>query len=108
MPPMVTTQHTVWLAFLLVVLALASARITRLIVNDTIARPLQLLAIRKLGETHPIVTLLHCPWCTGWWVSAILTGFAWATGLTGGAAITLLLIPAVAYATAWFGKNVEG
>lgn len=108
MPPMVTTAHTVWLAFLLVVLALASARITRLIVNDTISLPLRLLAIRRLGQNHPIVTLLHCPWCSGWWVSVALTSFAWLAGLTGSVAVTLLLIPAVAYATAWFGKNVEG
>lgn len=64
----------------LVILALASFRLTHLLVFDRIAEPIRRLAIRSArqgwppqdGEEEPPAwaDLLTCYWCCGVWVSA--------------------------------------
>lgn len=64
----------------LIILALASFRLTHLLVFDRIAEPIRRLALRPAGrgtqtpdgeETSPAWTdLLTCYWCCGVWISA--------------------------------------
>ena len=60
----------------LVVDALASYRITRLIVEDDITAPLRekvrhaaMRSVDSPGVAAKVNTLLSCPWCVGWWVA---------------------------------------
>lgn len=46
------------------------ARITRLIVSDTITHPLRARIVVWLGPDHPIATLVCCAWCMSVWVAA--------------------------------------
>lgn len=55
---------------LLAVLVLATYRITRLIVNDTITEFIRV----KIPFERWYGELIRCPWCTGVWVAGILTG----------------------------------
>lgn len=60
----------------LVVDALASYRLTRLIVEDKITdgirekvRHAAMRSVDSPGTAAKINTLLSCPWCVGWWVA---------------------------------------
>jgi hypothetical protein len=92
---------------LLVVLALGAARLTRLVVEDTITLPLRQAAVRRLGAESKVAYLLHCRWCTGLWVSTLLVGTSWATGVCDSPAVAVLLVPAVAYAAAIVTATIE-
>jgi len=47
--------------------AMATARLTRLITQDTITEPLR----DRAGEVHPLVReLVGCNWCAGIWAAA--------------------------------------
>ena len=85
---------------LLLVLSLGCARLTRLVVEDEITLKIKALVVKRLGKDSSIVYLLHCRWCAGMWVSALLCVFSAVAGLTGWATAALL-IPAVAY-----GSNI--
>lgn len=60
----------------LVLLALASYRLTRLIVIDEIFSEPRTWILSKVGVNHfvnaKIVYLFSCTWCTGIWVSAFV------------------------------------
>jgi hypothetical protein len=94
--------------YVLLALSLASARLTRAIVDDSITAKLREKAYNRWGDSHWLTTLIHCPWCTGWWVTCALTLTAHLSGLTSGAIVSILLIPASAYGAALFRKAVEG
>lgn len=51
--------------------ALASYRLTRLLVSDGIVdRPRDALMERlRRRERHKLMELIECPWCTGFWVA---------------------------------------
>jgi hypothetical protein len=92
----------------LVVLVLATARLTRLVTKDDITAPMRLAIDKKLGEHSLISRLIWCPWCVAVWVS-IFTSF-WAAQIlysTGtvprdvAIMLWLMFIPANAYAAAW-------
>lgn len=94
----------------LVILALASFRLTHLIVYDDITWPLRApfmtvtyvpqddgtvirqVDIRGAGFRHWMGTLLSCHWCTGIWCAAVLTALYWYVP----ASFPLLLMLAVA------------
>jgi hypothetical protein len=59
-----------------VVDALATYRLTRLLVSDGIAdRPRQALLHRCAERGHTkLVELIECPWCTGFWISVVAVG----------------------------------
>lgn len=62
----------------LLILALASARVTRLIVTDTITMRPRAWAVGKAGGVNtPVGKLLTCGWCTGFWVSVVVAGSWW-------------------------------
>jgi len=56
--------------------ALATYRLTRLIVEDEITAPIRdrvrhaaMRSVDSPGVAAKVNTLLSCPWCVGWWVS---------------------------------------
>jgi hypothetical protein len=59
-----------WLVFL--VLALAVARVTRLVTTDEVTLPLRTWVIRKWGEDGKAAYFIFCPWCVSIWVSMLL------------------------------------
>jgi hypothetical protein len=66
----------------LVVDALATYRLTRLLVSDGIAdRPRAALLRRLEGRGHrKLVELVNCPWCTGFWIAASVVAGRRVTG----------------------------
>lgn len=66
-----------WLA---VIVALAAARITRIITRDAITAPARMWLVNRLGVESKIAELLQCDWCTGFWVSFGVVGAAWEWG----------------------------
>lgn len=66
----------------LVVYVLVVARLTRLVTTDKITEPLRAKVVDRFGAQSLTTFLLHCPWCAGWWVAAILAlPAAWVAGL---------------------------
>ena len=63
----------------LLVLLLATIRVTRLIVTDKLSEPFRQFLVDKLGAGSWITYLFWCAWCSGFWVSLAATGAAWAT-----------------------------
>ena len=86
----------VWLQ--IAIYALAVARVTGLIVTDTITEGARDALIgwlddrpRTLGAF--IADLIQCPWCAGMWVSLVAAPLVWSWGDS-----PALLIPALALA----------
>lgn len=83
--------------FAFALVTLAAARVTRLLIHDTITEPMRRLLWRRLGNEVPPALLesirhyvartqqtnprsrswawklINCPWCLGFWVSLLLT-----------------------------------
>jgi len=55
---------------------LASARLTRLATKDSITEPLRVRIVAKANKEW-VETLFSCPWCIGFWISAIVIGITW-------------------------------
>ena len=64
------------IALALLILALATARGTRLIVEDYITEPIRKSVIRKFGEESKVTYLVHCVFCTSIWVGGLAAIFA--------------------------------
>ena len=72
-----------WLALL--IYALAVARVTGLIVADSITEPVRDWIVGKLDDRpatlgESISTLITCPWCAGMWVSLVAAPLVWFWG----------------------------
>jgi hypothetical protein len=85
-----------WLQLL--IYALAVARVTGLIVADTITEPVRDRVINWLDDTpgsagNWFASLITCPWCAGMWVSLVAAPLVW---FWGGSPV--MLIPALALA----------
>lgn len=63
--------------FLLLLAALAAARITRLITTDRLFEAPRLWAVNKLGPLNLSAYLITCQWCMGLWVSCMTVSAAW-------------------------------
>jgi hypothetical protein len=90
----------VWLQ--LVIYTLAVARLTGLVVADTITENLRDAIIDRLDQRPRtlgsfIVTLLECPWCAGMWLSLIASPLVWFFHDS-----PVMLIPALALAISQF------
>jgi hypothetical protein len=57
----------------IILLAFTVARLTRVVVDDSITIGFRQWVVRRFGEDSGWSTLVHCIWCTGWWVSLICT-----------------------------------
>ncbi len=69
-------------AVALIVYALAVARLTGLIVADSITEPARDALIGWLDDRpktlgSALATLITCPWCAGMWVSLIASPMVW-------------------------------
>lgn len=64
---------TIICAFLL--LTLASARVTRLVVTDGITRPIRKYIVLKYGVDGWLTDLVHCPFCVSVWTSLVAAAF---------------------------------
>lgn len=85
-----------WL--LLLIYALAVARVTGLIVADTITEPVRDRVINWLDDTPGSAgewfsSLITCPWCAGMWVSLVAAPLVWFWGDS-----PVMLVPALALA----------
>jgi hypothetical protein len=83
---------------LLVIYALAVARVTGLITTDTITEDIRdnliaWLDYREKTLGHTIATLITCPWCAGMWVGLLASPLVWFW-----AESPFMLIPAIALA----------
>lgn len=69
--------------FAFVVLTLASAGLTRLIVKDKISFPVRSWLANRLGPKHWLVYQIHCQFCTSFWTSLAFSAFGiWQTGVS--------------------------
>ncbi len=89
---------TLPIAVLLLIYALAVARVTGLIVTDSITEPVRDKIVAALddrpGTSGALVAeLITCPWCAGMWVSLIAAPLVWFWGES-----PVMLIPALALA----------
>lgn len=57
----------------LVLLTLAVAKVTWLVVDAAITMPIRQWIVNKFGENSRLAYLVHCPGCSSVWVSAFLT-----------------------------------
>lgn len=85
-----------WL--LLLIYALAVARVTGLIVADTITEPVRDRIVGWLDDTPGsagdwFASLITCPWCAGMWVSLVAAPLVWFWGDS-----PVMLVPALALA----------
>jgi hypothetical protein len=83
---------------ILLIYALAVARVTGLIVADSITEPVRDKLIGWLDDAPGssgqwFATLITCPWCAGMWVSLIASPLVWLWGDS-----PVMLIPAIALA----------
>lgn len=66
--------ETLQVALVMLWAALAVARMTRLVTQDEITRPLRGMVLRRLNDENPVhlklAYLLECPWCVSIWVGA--------------------------------------
>lgn len=54
----------------------ATARLTRLVTGDTITRFIRDRVAARYGDDSIQREFIGCPWCVGFWMSAIVTAFA--------------------------------
>ena len=99
-----------WL--LLLIMGLAAARLTRLVVTDQISEPLRNWAYRHDPQMRHIGYIMGCPYCTGIYASAAvvaLTNLAWAFWKTPGGYVAagLVVILAVAQAALWLTPKTK-
>jgi hypothetical protein len=83
-----------------VVLVLAVARVTRVLVIDEIAFPLRRWVLTKWPAPSKPAKLITCYWCAGFWVSLVACTYVSATGWLPWVALPLATF-AVAYASSW-------
>lgn len=55
----------------------ATARLTRLVTEDTITGPIRAALIRRRGPKSLWVAWVRCPWCVGLWLAAGVTLAVW-------------------------------
>jgi hypothetical protein len=68
----------VWLALL--IYALAVARVTGLVVADSITEPLRDRLSERVGHESRWAVLVTCPWCAGMWVALVAAPLVWLVG----------------------------
>ncbi len=74
----------------------ATARLTRLVTDDYIARHLRAYVIRHTSEGNDLRVGIGCPWCLGVWISAGLFTLAYFHG-----SADWFVWPAAALSASW-------
>lgn len=93
------------LPFLLVLLA--TARLTKIVVSDKIGMPFRNWVVSKSGEQGWFTFLVHCPWCAGFWIAAGVAPLWWFFGTTPYFIIPCLAL-ALSYATGLLSQLEQG
>ena len=99
-----------------IVLTLAVARATRVIVIDDVAIPLREWVLRRFGPSGRMAKLIRCYWCSAFWVSFFASWWVHCIAVFADwlPATSLCLWPvtafAVAYAASWVldKENADG
>ena len=93
------------LAFVVVVLAVARA--TRVIVIDEIAAPLRNWIFGRYGQDSKPGKIVSCYWCAGFWVALFVSAYTHLVACVAGwlpwhtVALLPVIIFAVAYGASW-------
>lgn len=66
----------------LILAALVTARLTRLVTSDYITDPVRKGIVRRLPEGSRLAYLIMCPWCSSIYVAAPVAASWWAWGDT--------------------------
>jgi hypothetical protein len=90
----------------LVVAALAVARLTRLLVSDSITVFIRQWVIRTWGPDSLPSKLFHCSWCMSIWIA--LPVMPVATLLPNRWVIAILAIPAASYLAGFLANREDG
>jgi hypothetical protein len=97
---------------LFIILTAATARLTRIIVADTILDGPRLRWFKRFAPSpsrgrpaHPLGQLVDCPWCIGWWFAGACVAVA---ARFGSVPLPLLWWPAVAEAAALVSVRLDG
>lgn len=69
-----------WIAGVFVLMTLACARLTRLVVSDRLTLSWRQKVIKRFGEQSYAAYFIHCPWCVGMWISVVCS-LTWAVYL---------------------------
>lgn len=92
----------------------AAARLTRLVVEDTITEPVRVGLVRaasrvSAGVGRLLAGLLGCQWCAGVWVAAGVVAGWWLlpSGVWTVAATVLSVAQAVGMISVWEGSSDE-
>lgn len=93
---------------LLVIYFLAVARVTGLVVSDTITEPVRDKLIGWLDDRPAtagafLAALIQCPWCAGMWISMAAAPLVWFWGWS-----PVMLIPALALAMSQVTGMISG
>lgn len=81
-----------------VIVCLATARLTRLVTDDTITEPLRVWA----SDKPLLYGLITCPYCIGFWISLVTVAVWW----TAGDRTVWLLAPfAVSHVAGWVNSR---
>lgn len=90
----------------LVLIALATARITRLITSDRITQPLRTAIVRRLKDGSELAYLLMCDWCVSIYVGFGVTLAWWYFSNTAAFAVAAIALSA-SYITGWLASRTE-
>jgi Protein of unknown function (DUF1360) len=90
----------------LVVAALAVARLTRLLVSDSITVFIRQWVIRTWGADSLPAKLFHCSWCMSIWIA--LPVMPVATLFPNRWVIAILAIPAASYLAGFLANREDG
>lgn len=93
---------------ILMIYALAVARVTGLVVSDTITEPLRDRLIEWLDDRPAtagafLAALIQCPWCAGMWIAMAAAPLVWFWGLS-----PVMLIPALVLALSQVTGMISG
>jgi hypothetical protein len=61
----------------LAVIALATARLTRLVTTDRITETPRNALVRRLGAESKLAYLVHCDWCSSIYIAPAVTALVW-------------------------------
>ena len=94
--------HAHMTALLLIIAALAVARLARLIAEDKLLEPMRFWLGRRWPADSLRLYLVHCRWCLSVWIAAVVAPLVWLlAGLSDRFGVTAWLgIPLLALALA--------
>lgn len=84
-------------------LLLAVARLTKLVVSDRIGHPLRAAVLKRSGDDGWLTFGVHCPWCVGMWFALVAAPLWWFWGDTPWFVIPCLAL-ALSYAVGLLAK----